>query len=174
VGLLKRGRLKSFSCELHIKEDTIEDPKTRFPPLYTAARRKTGQSISIICAREFEIPLGRSHSRAWAKAAPLTSSPSSPDWREGGGAESGKPTKVKPWHSETWDLAARKQFLANLTRPSTSEPHALDGCDSEGDVRMILQLLTESRTLKTVRLLVFLTSRPEIPMCSLRFSGFSS
>jgi hypothetical protein len=29
---------------------------------------------------------------------------------------------------------------------------------------MILQLLTEARTLKTVRLRVFLTSRPEIPV----------
>jgi hypothetical protein len=41
---------------------------------------------------------------------------------------------------------------------------ALDECDSEGDIRMILQLFTEARTLKTVRLRVFLTSRPEIPI----------
>jgi archaellum biogenesis ATPase FlaH len=41
---------------------------------------------------------------------------------------------------------------------------ALDECDSEDDIRMILQLLTEARTLKTVRLRVFLTSRPEIPI----------
>jgi hypothetical protein len=41
---------------------------------------------------------------------------------------------------------------------------ALDECDSEGDIRMILQLLTEARTLKTVRLRVFLMSRPEIPI----------
>jgi hypothetical protein len=41
---------------------------------------------------------------------------------------------------------------------------ALDECDSEDDIRMILQLLTEVRTLKTVRLRVFLTSRPEIPI----------
>ena len=41
---------------------------------------------------------------------------------------------------------------------------ALDECDSEDDIRTILQLLTEARTLKTVRLRVFLTSRPEIPM----------
>jgi hypothetical protein len=41
---------------------------------------------------------------------------------------------------------------------------ALDECDSQDDIRMILQLLTEARTLETVRLRVFLTSRPEIPI----------
>jgi hypothetical protein len=41
---------------------------------------------------------------------------------------------------------------------------ALDECDSEGDIRTILQLLTEARTLKVIRLRVFLTSRPEIPI----------
>jgi hypothetical protein len=41
---------------------------------------------------------------------------------------------------------------------------ALDECDSKDDIRMILQLLTEARTLETIRLRVFLTSRPEIPI----------
>jgi hypothetical protein len=41
---------------------------------------------------------------------------------------------------------------------------ALDECDSEDNIRMILQLLAEARMLKTVRLRVFLTSRPEIPI----------
>jgi hypothetical protein len=41
---------------------------------------------------------------------------------------------------------------------------ALDECDKAEHVRMILQLLAEARTLKTVRLQVFLTSRPEIPI----------
>jgi hypothetical protein len=41
---------------------------------------------------------------------------------------------------------------------------ALDECDSEDDIRTIIQLVTEARTLKTVRLRVFLTSRPEIPI----------
>ena len=41
---------------------------------------------------------------------------------------------------------------------------ALDECDSEDDIRIILQLFSETRTLKTVRLRVFLTSRPEIPI----------
>ena len=41
---------------------------------------------------------------------------------------------------------------------------ALDECDNEDDIRIILQLLTEARTLKTVRLRIFLTSRPEIPI----------
>jgi hypothetical protein len=41
---------------------------------------------------------------------------------------------------------------------------ALDECDNDSDIRIILQLLAEARSLKTVRLRVFLTSRPEIPI----------
>jgi hypothetical protein len=41
---------------------------------------------------------------------------------------------------------------------------ALDECDDDNNVRIILQLLAEARSLKTVRLRVFLTSRPEIPI----------
>jgi hypothetical protein len=44
---------------------------------------------------------------------------------------------------------------------------ALDECDNENDVRIILELLAETRSLTTVRLRVFLTSRPEI---SIRYS----
>ncbi|KAM3075289.1 hypothetical protein ACMFMG_007269 [Clarireedia jacksonii] len=41
---------------------------------------------------------------------------------------------------------------------------ALDECDNENDIRMILQLLATARELKTVQLRIFLTSRPEIPI----------
>jgi hypothetical protein len=41
---------------------------------------------------------------------------------------------------------------------------ALDECDKDEHIRMILQLLAEARTLKAARLRVFLTSRPEIPI----------
>ncbi|KAH9203604.1 hypothetical protein DL95DRAFT_529580 [Leptodontidium sp. 2 PMI_412] len=41
---------------------------------------------------------------------------------------------------------------------------ALDECEDDNNVRIILQLLAEARSLKTVRLRVFLTSRPEIPV----------
>ena len=44
---------------------------------------------------------------------------------------------------------------------------ALDECEDDKDVRIILQLLAEARSLTTVRLRVFLTSRPEI---SIRYS----
>ncbi|RYP57870.1 hypothetical protein DL770_010563 [Monosporascus sp. CRB-9-2] len=43
---------------------------------------------------------------------------------------------------------------------------ALDECDDDNNIRIILQLLAEARTLKTVRLRVFLTSRPEISIRS--------
>ncbi|KAM3074499.1 hypothetical protein ACMFMF_006507 [Clarireedia jacksonii] len=39
---------------------------------------------------------------------------------------------------------------------------ALDECDNENDIQMILQLLAMARELKTIQLRVFLTSRPEI------------
>lgn len=41
---------------------------------------------------------------------------------------------------------------------------ALDECDNENHIRDILRLLAETRSLKMVRLRVFLTSRPEIPI----------
>ncbi|OAF63117.1 hypothetical protein VC83_00674, partial [Pseudogymnoascus destructans] len=41
---------------------------------------------------------------------------------------------------------------------------ALDECEGDNNVRKILELLAEARSLKMVRLRVFLTSRPEIPI----------
>jgi hypothetical protein len=41
---------------------------------------------------------------------------------------------------------------------------ALDECDDDKNIQIILQLLAEVRSLKTVQLRLFLTSRPEIPI----------
>jgi len=41
---------------------------------------------------------------------------------------------------------------------------ALDECDDDSNIRVILHLLAEARLLKAVRLRVFLTSRPDIPI----------
>jgi hypothetical protein len=41
---------------------------------------------------------------------------------------------------------------------------ALDECDDENDIRTIVQLLAEARSLERVRLRVFMISRPEIPI----------
>ena len=41
---------------------------------------------------------------------------------------------------------------------------ALDKCVDEDDIRIIPRLLADVRSLKRVRLRVFLTSRPEIPI----------
>jgi hypothetical protein len=41
---------------------------------------------------------------------------------------------------------------------------ALDECDDDNNIRTILHLLAEARSLTTVRLRIFLTSRPEIPI----------
>jgi len=59
--------------------------------------------------------------------------------------------------------------LSKLGSSSSSSSYilvidALDECDKDEHIRMILQLLAEAPTLKTARLRVFLTSRPEIPI----------
>lgn len=41
---------------------------------------------------------------------------------------------------------------------------ALDECDSERDIRIILRLLATTKSLSNIRLRVFITSRPEIPV----------
>jgi len=41
---------------------------------------------------------------------------------------------------------------------------ALDECDDDNNIRIVLQLLAEARSLERVQLRVFLTSRPEIPI----------
>ncbi|OCK75650.1 HET-domain-containing protein [Lepidopterella palustris CBS 459.81] len=41
---------------------------------------------------------------------------------------------------------------------------ALDECDDENNIRILLYLLAEARSLESVQLRVFLTSRPEIPI----------
>lgn len=41
---------------------------------------------------------------------------------------------------------------------------ALDECDSEGDIRAIPKFLVTARSLRKVRLKIFITSRPEIPI----------
>jgi hypothetical protein len=53
--------------------------------------------------------------------------------------------------------------LGNSSSPSSYVlvVDALDECDKEEHIRIILQLLAEARTLKMVRLRIFLTSRPE-------------
>ena len=41
---------------------------------------------------------------------------------------------------------------------------AFDECDDDSNMRTVLQLLAEARSLTTVRLRIFITSRPEIPI----------
>jgi NACHT domain len=41
---------------------------------------------------------------------------------------------------------------------------ALDECDNDNNIRIVIHLLAEARSLKTTRLRIFLTSRPEIPI----------
>ncbi|KAG4428434.1 hypothetical protein IFR05_016083 [Cadophora sp. M221] len=67
------------------------------------------------------------------------------------------------------ELVIRPLKLVKSDEPSSPSSYlliidALDECDNEGHVRTILQLLAEARLLTTVRLQVFLTSRPEVPI----------
>lgn len=41
---------------------------------------------------------------------------------------------------------------------------ALDECETDSDIRTIVHLLAEAQSLKTARLQIFLTSRPEVPI----------
>jgi NACHT domain len=61
------------------------------------------------------------------------------------------------------------QPLSKLEANSLQSPlliviDALDECEGENNIRMILQLLAEARAPRTVQLRIFLTSRPEIPI----------
>jgi hypothetical protein len=62
------------------------------------------------------------------------------------------------------------QPLSNLNELSFKSPilifvvDALDECEDDRDIRLILQLLAEVAALKTVQLRVFVTRRPDIPI----------
>jgi hypothetical protein len=68
--------------------------------------------------------------------------------------------------AEQWKYLI-SQPLANLQEVSHQSQHfilvidALDECDTEDDIQLILRLLAQSNTPTTARLQVFLTSRPE-------------
>ncbi|KAH9203299.1 vegetative incompatibility protein HET-E-1 [Leptodontidium sp. 2 PMI_412] len=67
------------------------------------------------------------------------------------------------------ELVIRPLKLVQSDKPSSPSSYllvvdALDECDNEGHVRTILQLLAEARSLTTIRIRIFLTSRPEIPI----------
>jgi hypothetical protein len=79
-------------------------------------------------------------------------------------------------HSDIASKPLRDQWNQLILRPlskleanSPQSPlilviDALDECESENDIRIILELLSEARALRTVQLRVFITSRPEIPI----------
>ena len=53
---------------------------------------------------------------------------------------------------------------SSLSLSSVLVVDALDECEDEDNVRLIVQLLAETRSLGSFRLRVFLTSRPEVPI----------
>jgi hypothetical protein len=79
-------------------------------------------------------------------------------------------------HSDIANQSLRDQWYQLVLRPlsklngsSFRSPlvlivDALDECEGEDDIRIIVQLLAEVRSLRNVRLRVFMTSRPEVPI----------
>jgi hypothetical protein len=67
------------------------------------------------------------------------------------------------WHQLVlWPLSKLDGSGSNLLYIVVVD--ALDECDDDNNIQTILQLLAEARSLKTVRLRIFLTSRLEIPI----------
>jgi WD40 repeat protein len=79
-------------------------------------------------------------------------------------------------HTDITEYSLRDQWDQLILKPlskldkNSSPPiillvlDALDECDSERDIRALVQLLASARTLTNVRLRVFVTSRPEVPI----------
>jgi len=81
-------------------------------------------------------------------------------------------------NADIFEQGLREQWDQLILNPLKNAPtqsiqlvvviDALDECDSMQDIQLILQLLAEAKDLETVRIKIFLTSRPEIPI----FDGF--
>ena len=77
-------------------------------------------------------------------------------------------------HLDIFQQGLREQWQHLILDPLKNAPaqsiqlvvviDALDECYSEDDIQLILQLLAEARHLETIRLRVFVTSRPETPI----------
>ena len=70
------------------------------------------------------------------------------------------------WHQLVLSPLSKLEVDGSSGPPYILVVDALDECDDKKHVRIILQLLAKTRSLKTVQLRVFLTSRPEIPIRS--------
>jgi hypothetical protein len=63
-------------------------------------------------------------------------------------------------------IRARRQWANGCHASYVLVIDALDECDDDNNIRVIVQRLAEAQSLGTVRLRVLLTSRPEIPIRS--------
>ena len=80
--------------------------------------------------------------------------------------------------ADIFEQGLREQWNQLILNPLKNAPtqqiqlvvviDALDECDSMRDIQLILQLIAEAKDLGTVRIKIFLTSRPETPI----FDGF--
>ena len=81
-------------------------------------------------------------------------------------------------HLDIFEQGLSEQWKHLILEPLKSAPaqsiqmvvviDALDECDNMKDIQLIIRLLEEAKDLDTIRLRIFITSRPEIPI----FDGF--
>jgi len=66
--------------------------------------------------------------------------------------------------SEQWKhlILQPLSCMSELSQPVVVTVDALDECEDDGDIELILQLLAQAKFLKSGRLRIFITSRPEI------------
>jgi len=83
-------------------------------------------------------------------------------------AISDNPNVASKVQQDQWKLLILEP-LSKLESGSLQQPliiviDALDECDGDEDIQRILDLLSKAAVLKTIRLRIFVTSRPEIPI----------
>ncbi|KAF1960186.1 putative WD-repeat protein [Byssothecium circinans] len=67
-------------------------------------------------------------------------------------------------HDQWQHLVLRPLSKLHEREPYVVVVDALDECDNDDDVQIIVRLLAEAQSLEGIRLRVFLTSRPEVPI----------
>ena len=71
---------------------------------------------------------------------------------------------LEQWNKLILQPLRKMKYHQPLSRPMVFVIDALDECNNQEDIRLILRLLADSTDLPTLKLRVFVTSRPETPI----------
>ena len=71
---------------------------------------------------------------------------------------------LEQWNKLILKPLRRARDCHSLLRSTTIVIDALDECGSQGDIQLILRLLANTKDITSLKLRIFLTSRPEIPI----------